>query len=180
MEVAGWREREAQSRDVPRSRVLKDDSLIDVAMTAPKTAEALGAMRSIPKGWERSRDGVAVVEAVQRGLAHDPKSLPPIDKHRPPSQAQSATVELLKVLLKMVAEKHHVAAKVVATADDLDRIAENDEADVGALKGWRRELFGEKALALKHGRLALAIDRGRVVTVDHGAPAVIIAEETVS
>ncbi len=179
MEVAAWREREAQSRDVPRSRVLKDDNLFDIALTGPKTAEALGAMRSTPKGWERSRDGLAVVEAVQRGLARDPKTLPAIDKHRPQSQAQSATVELLKVLLKMVSEKHHVAAKVVATSDDLDRIAENDEADVGALKGWRREMFGEKALALKHGRLALAIDRGRVVTVDR-VPAVIIAEEKAS
>jgi ribonuclease D len=84
-------------------------------------------------------------------------------------------VELLKVLLKMVAEKHHVAAKVIATSDDLDRIAEDDEADVAALKGWRREMFGESALALKHGKLALAMERGRVVTVDR-VPAVIIAE----
>lgn len=175
MEVAAWREREAQSRDVPRSRVLKDDSLFDIALTGPKSVEALGAMRSIPKGWERSRDGMAVVEAVQAGLARDPRELPPIDKHRPQSQSQSATVELLKVLLKMVAEKHHVAAKVVATSDDLDRIAENDEADVGALKGWRRELFGDKALALKHGKLALAIERGRVTTVER-IPAVVIAE----
>ncbi len=176
MEVAAWREREAQARDVPRSRVLKDDSLFDIALTGPKTVEALGAMRSIPKGWERSRDGMAVVEAVQAGLARDPRELPPIDKHRPQSQSQSATVELLKVLLKMVAEKHHVAAKVVATSDDLDRIAENDEADIGALKGWRRELFGEKALALKHGKLALAIERGRVTAVDR-VPAVVIAED---
>jgi ribonuclease D len=175
MEVAAWREREAQASDVQRSRVLKDDCLFDVALTGPKTVEALGAMRSIPKGWERSRDGMAVVEAVQAGLARDPRELPPIDKHRPQSQSQSATVELLKVLLKMVAEKHHVAAKVVATSDDLDRIAESDEADVGALKGWRRELFGDKALALKHGKLALAIERGRVTAVDR-VPPVVIAE----
>jgi ribonuclease D len=167
MEVTAWREREAQMRNVPRSRVLKDDSLIDIAMTGPKTVEALGAMRSIPKGWERSRDGMAVVEAAVRGLELDHKALPALDKHRPPSQAQSATVELLKVLLKMVAEKHHVAAKVVATSDDLDRIAEDDDADVGALQGWRRELFGEKALALKHGKLALAIERGRVVAIEN-------------
>lgn len=175
MEVAAWREREAQGRNVPRSRVLKDDALFDIALTGPKTPEALGAMRSIPKGWERSRDGLAVVEAVNAGLARDPRSLPPIDKHRPQTQSQSATVELLKVLLKMVAEKHHVAAKVVATSDELDRIAEDDEADIGALKGWRREIFGDKALALKHGRLALAIERGRVTTVER-APTVVIAE----
>jgi len=175
MEVAAWREREAQGRNVPRSRVLKDDALFDIALTGPKTPEALGAMRSIPKGWERSRDGLAVVEAVNAGLARDPRSLPPIDKHRPQTQSQSATVELLKVLLKMVAEKHHVAAKVVATSEELDRIAEDDEADIGALKGWRREIFGDKALALKHGRLALAIERGRVTTVER-APTVVIAE----
>lgn len=175
MEVAAWREREAQSRNVPRSRVLKDDALFDIALTGPKTPEALGSMRSIPKGWERSRDGLAVVEAVNAGLARDPRSLPPIDKHRPQTQSQSATVELLKVLLKMVAEKHHVAAKVVATSDELDRIAEDDEADIGALKGWRREIFGDKALALKHGRLALAIERGRVTTVER-PPAVVVAE----
>lgn len=175
MEVAAWREREAQGRNVPRSRVLKDDALFDIALTGPKTPEALGSMRSIPKGWERSRDGLAVVEAVNAGLARDPRSLPPIDKHRPQTQSQSATVELLKVLLKMVAEKHHVAAKVVATSDELDRIAEDDEADIGALKGWRREIFGDKALALKHGRLALAIERGRVTTVER-PPAVVDAE----
>lgn len=163
MEVAAWREAEAQARDVPRSRVLKDDTLIEIALMAPKTTEALGGLRSVPKGWERSRDGHAIVEAVQRGLALDPKTLPELERRSAPTASQSATVELLKVLLKMVAEKHHVAAKVVATGDDLERIAESDEANVPALAGWRREMFGEQALALKHGRLALAINRGRVV-----------------
>lgn len=165
MELAAWREREAQMRDVPRSRVFKDDSLIEVALVAPRGVEALAGMRSIPKGWERSRDGFAVIEAVERGLKRDPKSLPPIERSRPPTQSQSATLELLKVLLRHVAEKHHVAAKVVATIDDLDAIAESDEADVAALKGWRRELFGEQALALKHGRVALAMEKGRVTVV---------------
>jgi len=77
-------------------------------------------------------------------------------------------VELLKVLLRMIAERHHVAAKVIATVDDLERIASDDQADIPALHGWRRELFGEKALALKHGQLALAIERGRVATVERG------------
>jgi ribonuclease D len=78
----------------------------------------------------------------------------------------TATVELLKVLLRMTAERHGVAAKVIATVDDLDRIATDDEADVPAMKGWRRELFGEKALALKYGRLALAVDKGKVVALE--------------
>jgi len=165
IEVAAWREREAQTRDVPRGRVLKDDVVGDIAVQAPTTTERLGSLRSLPKGFERSRWGEAIVAAVQRGLAHDPKTLPKLDRQRPMVNGQ-ATVELLKVLLRMTSERHGVAAKVIATMDDLDRIAANDHADVPALRGWRRELFGEKALALKHGRLALAMERGRVVAVE--------------
>jgi len=165
MEVAAWREREAQTRDVPRSRVLKDDALGDIAIQAPTTVERLGALRSLPKGFERSRWGEQIVDAIKRGLARDPKTLPRLDRFRPAPNG-AATVELLKVLLRMTAERHGVAAKVIATVDELDRIAADDEADVPALNGWRRELFGDKALALKHGRLALAIEKGRVVAVE--------------
>ena len=165
IEVAAWREREAQTRDVPRGRVLKDDLIGDIAVQAPATIERLGNLRSLPKGFERSRWGEAIVEAVNRGLARDAKTLPKLDHHKPAANGQ-ATVELLKVLLRMTSERHGVAAKVIATTDDLDRIAASDAADVPAMHGWRRELFGEKALALKHGRLALAMEKGRVVTVD--------------
>jgi ribonuclease D len=167
MEVAAWREREAQTRDVPRSRVLKDDVVGDIATQAPTTVERLGQLRSLPKGFERSRWGEQIVEAVQRGLERDPKTLPRFERSRP-AQNGAAIVELLKVLLRMTSESHGVAAKVIATVDDLDRIAADDDADIPALKGWRRELFGEKALAIKHGRLALAVDKGRVITVDKG------------
>jgi ribonuclease D len=165
MEVAAWREREAQTRDVPRSRVLKDDVLGDIATQAPTTIERLAQLRSLPKGFERSRWGAEIVEAVQRGLDRDPKTLPRLERFRPAPNG-AAIVELLKVLLRMTAERHGVAAKVIATVDELDRIAADDEADVPPLKGWRRELFGEKALALKHGKLALAVENGRVVTVE--------------
>jgi ribonuclease D len=165
MEVAAWREREAQTRDVPRSRVLKDDTIGDIATQAPTTPERLAGLRSLPKGFERSRWGEGILEAVKRGLARDPKTLPRIERQRAAPNG-TATVELLKVLLRMTAERHGVAAKVIATVDDLDRIAGDDQADVPALKGWRRELFGERALALKHGRLALAVERNRVVTVE--------------
>jgi ribonuclease D len=165
IEVAAWREREAQERDVPRGRVLKDDVVADVAVQAPTTIERLAALRSLPRGFERSKWGEAIVEAVRRGLAQDPKTLPRLDRPRPPVNGQ-ATVELLKVLLRMTAERHGVAAKVIATVDDLDRIVADDEADVPALSGWRRELFGNKALALKQGRLSLAIEKGRVVTLE--------------
>ena len=165
IEVAAWREREAQTRDVPRSRVLKDEVLGDIAVQAPTSIERLSHLRSLPKGFERSRWGEQIVDAVKRGVERDPKSLPRMERFRPAPNG-GATVELLKVLLRMTAERNAVAAKVIATVDDLERIAADDEADVAALKGWRRELFGEKALRLKQGQLALAVERGKVVAVD--------------
>jgi ribonuclease D len=165
IEVAGWREREARNRDVPRGRVLKDDVVGDIAIQAPTTMERLAGLRSLPRGFERSKWGEAIIEAVKRGLERDPKTLPRLERAKPVLNGQ-ATVELLKVLLRMTSERHGVAAKVIATVDDLDRIAADDDADVPALHGWRRELFGEKALALKQGRLMLAIEKNRVVAVE--------------
>jgi ribonuclease D len=165
MEVAAWREQEAQSRDVPRSRVMKDDAVGDIATHAPTTLERLGGLRSLPKGFERSKWGADILAAVQRGLARDLALLPKIEKPRNNTNG-AAIVELLKVLLRMTSERHAVASKVIATVDDLEQIATDDDADVAALRGWRRELFGEAALALKHGRLSLAIEKGRVVRVD--------------
>jgi ribonuclease D len=167
IEIAAWREREAQARDLPRGRVLRDEVLGDIAIQAPTSFERLSHVRSLPKGFERSRWGADVIETVQRGLARDPKSLPPIDRQRPTS-VNGATVELMKVLLRMTSEQHGVAAKVIATVDELEQIASDDAADVAALKGWRRELFGEKALALKQGRLALSVERGRVIARERG------------
>jgi ribonuclease D len=165
MEVAAWREQEAQSRDVPRSRVLKDDAVGDIATHAPTSTEKLGNLRSLPKGFDRSRWGTEIVAAVQRGLARDLSALPRLEKPRNNSNG-AAIVELLKVLLRMTSERHAVASKVIATVDDLEQIAADDNADVAALHGWRREMFGEAALSLKHGRLALAIERGRVIRVE--------------
>src|SRR5688572_10596611 len=127
IEVAAWREREAQTRDIPRGRVLKDDVISDIAIQAPTSIERLGALRSLPKGFERSRWGNAIVDTVKRGLERDPKTLPRIDRQRPQANGQAATVELLKVLLRMTSEKHGVAAKVIATVEDLDRIAADDK-----------------------------------------------------
>jgi ribonuclease D len=167
MEVAAWREREAQSRDVPRGRVLKDEAIGDIATHGPTSMEKLAALRSLPRGFERSKWGMEIVEAVKRGMARDPAQLPKLEKPRQGLNG-SATVELLKVLLRMVSEQHGVAAKVIATVEDLERIAGDDRADVPALHGWRREMFGEQAIALKHGRLALAVDKGKVVTLERG------------
>src|SRR5215831_3155584 len=150
MEVAAWREREAQSRDVPRGRVLKDEAIGDIATHAPTTPERLASLRSLPRGFERSRWGADILEAVKRGLARNPSELPRLNKPRPGPNG-SATVELLKVLLRMTSEQHGVAGKVIATVEDLERIALDDRADVPALHGWRRELFGNQAIALKRG-----------------------------
>ncbi|WP_407112551.1 ribonuclease D [Bradyrhizobium sp. LMG 9283] len=164
MEVAAWREQEAQSRDVPRGRVLRDEAITDIATHAPTTLEKLAHLRSVPKGFEKSKWGADIVAAVERGLARDFSKLPKLEKPRNNSNG-AAIVELLKVLLRMTAERHAVASKVIATVDDLEEIAADDEADVPALHGWRRELFGDAALKLKRGELALAIEKGRVIGV---------------
>jgi ribonuclease D len=164
MELAEWREIEAQTKDVPRSRVLKDDTLVDVATSAPTTVEALGRLRTIPQGYERSRTGADLIACVERGLARDPATLPSMGRERGPVNGVQATVQLLKVLLQSISEKHQVAAKMIATVDELEEIAADDAADVPALKGWRRKLFGETALELKAGRLALSVQNGKVET----------------
>ena len=122
MEVAAWREQEAQARDVPRGRVLKDEVIGDLAVQAPTTLEKLAGLRSLPKGFERSKWGHDILEAVKRGLARDPKSLPLLDRNKQGMNG-TATLELLKVLLRMTAERNGVAAKVIATVDDLEQIA---------------------------------------------------------
>ena len=162
MEVAAWREREAQNRDVPRNRVLKDEAVIDVAVSAPRSVEALGRLRSIPNGFERSRTGAEIIAAVERGLERDPSTVPAPERSRGRG-GNGAMLELLKVLLKAVAETEGVAPKIIATVDDLEAVALDDEADVPMLKGWRREIFGEKAIALKSGLVSLAVEDGRVV-----------------
>ncbi len=166
MELAAWRESEAQARDVPRSRVLKDDVLIELALAAPRSVEALANLRAFPRGMERSRAGTEILEAIERGVARDPKTLPKIERERRNGANIAATVELLKVLLRQVSEESGVAGKLIATVDELEAIAGNDKADVPALSGWRRKLFGQRALELKHGRLALTVENGKVVTLE--------------
>lgn len=162
MELAAWREHQAQSRDVPRSRVLKDDALIDIVQRAPRGESELGELRSIPRGFERSQAGAEILAAVERGLERDHKTLPRLDR---PQQrnANGAVLDLLRVLLKAVSDSERVAPKIIATIDDLEAIAADDEADVLALKGWRRTLFGDRALALKAGQLGLRMRDGRVI-----------------
>ncbi|MEP0235283.1 MULTISPECIES: ribonuclease D [Stappiaceae] len=166
MEVAAWRESEAQGRDVPRSRVLKDDAIYEVAAQQPQTAEALGRLRTIPRGFERSKSADEILKAVKRAMAIPRDKLPKLPKGRQAPDGSAAAVDLLKVLLKLVSEAHGVASKVIATVDDLEKIAADDHADVAAMKGWRLELFGETALKLKRGEVALAFRDRQIVAID--------------
>jgi ribonuclease D len=166
-EVAAWREREARSRNVPRSRVLKDDTIFEIAQQQPKDAEALGRLRTVPKGWERSAGGAAIVEAVNAALALPRSEMPQPTRHHQPPEGAAAATELLKVLLKLIADRQGVAAKVIANTDDLEKIAaEGEKAEVGALQGWRRDLFGETALKLIRGEVALRFVDKKVEAVE--------------
>jgi ribonuclease D len=162
MELAKWREKVAQQQDVPRGRVLKDEAIYDIAQQAPQTVADLSALRTINEGLARSARGREILETVERGLKRKSEDLPDLKSGQPLSPAAAAVTDLLRVLLKAVAASHEVAAKLIATSDDLDKIALDDNADVHALRGWRRDLFGESALALKAGRLALAVCDGEV------------------
>lgn len=166
-EVAAWREREARERNVPRGRVVKDDAIFEVAQQAPRDAEALGRLRTTPKGWERSQTAAGMLAAVNRALEIPKEELPRLPKFAQPAEGSNAAAELLKVLLRLVAEDEGVAAKVLASSDDIDRIASGGEsADVAALHGWRREVFGEKALKLVRGEIALKFDNRKITIFD--------------
>nr|WP_258571245.1 ribonuclease D [Flavimaribacter sediminis] len=165
--IAAWREREARERNVPRSRVLKDDSIYEIAQQQPKDPEALGRLRTISKGWERSQSGRAVVDAVNEALALPKHEMPRLQRPAQSPEGAAAATELLKVLLKMTTEKYGVAPKVIANSEDLERIAaDGEDAEVEALKGWRRELFGEEALKLLRGKTALRFVDRKVEAVE--------------
>ena len=165
--VAAWREREARSRNVPRSRVLKDDAIYEIAQQQPKDTEALSRLRTIPKGWERSASGAAIIEQVNAALALPKTDMPHVHRHSHAPEGAQAAVELLKVLLRLTSEKHGVASKVIANTEDLEKIAsEGEKADVQAMHGWRRELFGDVALKLISGGVGLRFVDKRVEAVE--------------
>lgn len=162
MELAAWRERLAQAQDVPRNRILRDEALYDIANQAPTEVAQLAQLRTLSEGFSRSARAREIIEAVKRGVARDPKSVPALHTNSHGSGEASATMDLLRVLLKAAAQRHGVAPRLIADSDDLERIAMENEPDVPALNGWRRELFGENALRLKRGELALTVRAGEV------------------
>ena len=162
--VAAWREAAAQHRDLPRGRIMKDEAVLEIAAHAPKTIEALARTRSLPKGVAEGKLGQDILDAVLRGL-DDPDPPPALPGKAEPPPGIGPLIELLRVLLKQRCEDFQVAQKLLASADDLEAIAADDNAPVPALSGWRRDVFGSDALALKHGRLALTVGKSRIQLV---------------
>ena len=168
--TAAWREREAQEKNVPRSRVLKDDALAEIAIQIPQSREALNQLRALPKGMAASRIGDAVLRAVREGLDTDPATLPQPDNGRDEMSDQAqAAAEVLKLALKVVCEREGLAPKLVATSSDIEAVAEDDAADVPLMHGWRRELFGDLALAIKRGEAVIGFKKGRATVIPAGA-----------
>lgn len=165
--VAAWRERTAQTRDQPRGRIFKDEVIDEIAAQAPTDAEGLNRLRALQKGFAGSKFGPELIEVIRTAIKEQDSYAPQIERNgAPPNPAAGAVVELLKVLLKARAEDAGVASKLIATVSDLEKIANDDEADTPALQGWRREAFGEDALKLKRGELALVLDGARVRVVE--------------
>jgi ribonuclease D len=168
-ELAAWREIEAQRRDVPRQRILKDEALMDVAHQGPKSLTELARVRLVPQGFAEGKLGAELLAAVERGR-HRPPPKADEDARLEPPPGRMPLVDLLKVLLKLRCEDFEVAQKLVASSADIETLAAFDDAEVPALHGWRREVFGDAALKLKAGRLALAGRNGRIEIIELPAP----------
>lgn len=169
-ELAAWRETEAQKRNIPRNHMLRDEALIEIAAHHPTTPAELARTRGLSRGLAEGRMGEAILVVVKRGLEIPEEQCPlPEPKVERPLDL-SAVVELLKVLLKIQCDAHHVAPKLVASSADLELIAADDDAPVPALKGWRREIFGEVALKLKRGELALALEGKKLILIERKSP----------
>jgi ribonuclease D len=154
--VSAWRERTAQELDKPRGRILKDDAIQEIAQQKPRSAEALERMRAVPNGFAKSKHGQGLIHAINQALDEPDKFAPEVERPESSGPPPGAVGELLKVLLRQVSDDAGVATRLIANAADLERLAREDNPDIPALTGWRRDLFGEKALLLKSGKVALA------------------------
>ncbi|TFF25593.1 ribonuclease D [Jiella endophytica] len=168
-EVAAWREREARDADKPRGRILKDEAIYEIAQQQPRDEQALSRLRTLSKGFERSAAGREIIAAVNRALALPKSELPPVPRPQALPEGTAAAVEFLKVLLKIVVEEEGVAAKLITSSSDLEQLAwKGEEAEVAALTGWRREIFGERALELLSGKAGLVYRNRRVEVLPIG------------
>tara|TARA_Y100000815_G_scaffold164900_1_gene149612 strand:- start:394 stop:1560 length:1167 start_codon:yes stop_codon:yes gene_type:complete len=157
-EVAAWREIEAQNKDIPRNRIVRDESLIEISHHAPKTINDLSRARGLSLKKAEGSLGKALLNAVKVGLNVPSENLPEVKRDAPLPKGIGPITDLLKVLLKLKCEKHDVAQKLIATVNDMEQIAAfGQNANVPALQGWRQEVFGIDALRLRSGQLAMVI-----------------------
>src|SRR6056297_312388 len=163
--LARFREDYAQARDVPRSRVYKDDALVELASTKPATHEDLSRSRLLLREARKGEIADGILKAVQAGLNCPPEDMPKVDNSAAKMQVNPALADLLRVLLKAKSESFGVASKLIASASDLDMIAAG-ERDVPALSGWRADVFGLDAIRLCEGKIALAAKGNDICTVD--------------
>ncbi len=163
--ATAWREREAQRINIPRQRLVKDESLLEIAASAPTTVEALSRIRGVTRGLAEGKTGAGLLAALREAAALPEDDLPAAPRNREGTRPSPALVSLLKVLLAAKCEHHNVAPRLLASSDDLDRLATEDAPDIPVLSGWRREVFGEDALLLKSGGITLGVDGKRIKLV---------------
>ena len=165
IELAKWREIQAQTRDLPRNRILKDDAIREIALQNPIKPEDFDKMRSVPTGFISSRNAAGLMEAIEAGRKLTKKDLPPAPPVFDNRPGIGPLVDLLKVLLKYCCEENQVAPKLIANVTDLERIASDDNPDIKCMEGWRKDVFGAAAMDLKNGRLALASENDRILII---------------
>ena len=163
--ATAWREREAQRVNIPRQRLIKDESLLEIAATAPETAEALSRVRGVTRGFAEGKSGQALVAALREAASLPEDALPDAPRTREGARPSPALVSLLKVLLAAKCEEHNVAPKLLASSEEIDRLASEDAPDIPTLHGWRRDLFGADAQALKAGSITLGVNGKRIKLV---------------
>ena len=162
--AAAWREREAIERNIPRRRVLKDDALYDLATQKPTTMDAMGKLRGIPRGFERSKSAQQLLDDINAALDDADDYAPVVERPKPMPGNLGPRIEMLKTLLRLRTEVEGIAPRLVAGAREIDQLAAfGEKADVSALKGWRRDVFGEDALALLRGEIGLRLEGDDVV-----------------
>ena len=162
--AAAWRERQAIKKDIPRRRVLKDDAMYDLAQQRPRMIDALSKLRAIPRGFEKSSSAAGLLESLGAAIDNANDYAPPAPKvqHMPPSLGPR--IEMLKTLLRLRTEVEGIATRLVANARDIEQLAAfGERAEIAALKGWRREIFGQDALDMLRGKIALRLEGENVV-----------------
>jgi ribonuclease D len=164
--IAAWREREAQARDIPRGRILKDEALTEIAAHPPETAEALERIRAVPKGFTNSKMGKGLMDALALATNAPPPEGAAPQPQRRRREPSPAAIDLLKTLLRLRAESAGVAPRLIANADDIERLAAEEDDGVAALTGWRADVFGNDAKLLRKGDLAIALENGEAVVVE--------------